>query len=267
MTESIAGLYLDMTLPEGTAGRPFVYINMVASVDGKITVEGSERGLGSDADKRLFYELRAHADAVLDGATTVRISGASPRLHDQGLIAWRRARGMSDEPIGVIITASADLPLDGSFFTSGAFQAVVFVAETAPPERIERLRQTGRPVHIVPAGRQAIAAMARILHDEYGVRRLLCEGGGTLNAEFIRLGIADELFLTVAPKIVGGRGNLTAVEGQPYGRDDMPALDLVSWHHYPPTGEVFTRWRFRHEEGETRRGGTEGAEGTETSNA
>src|SRR5437763_1540365 len=86
--------------PPTPAERPYVYINMVASVDGKITVEGSERGLGSDADKRLFHELRAHADAVLDGATTARISGASPRVRDADLVAWRRGRGLPPHPLG-----------------------------------------------------------------------------------------------------------------------------------------------------------------------
>ena len=244
MTASIPGLYLDLALPEPPPDRPYVYINMVASVDGKITVEGSERGLGSDADKRLFYELRAHADAVLDGANTARVSGASPRLRDDDLVEWRRARGMAPQPLGVLITASADLPLDTGFFTSQDYTAVVFAAETTPPDRLARLRATGRPVHIVPAGIEAVAAMVRVLHKEYGVNRLLCEGGGMLNAELVRLGLADELFLTIAPKIVGGRANLTSVEGQPYGRADMPPLDLAFWHHHAPTGEVFTRWRF-----------------------
>lgn len=245
MNASINGLYLDITFPEPPPNRPYVYINMVASVDGKITVEGSERGLGSEADKRLFYELRAHADAVLDGANTVRVSGASSRLRDPDLIAWRQAHGMSRTPISVLITASADIRPDIPFFTARDFEAVAFVSEHAPAERLQHLRETGRPVHLVPAGPAAVAEMARILHAEYGVRRLLCEGGATLNAEMIRLGLADELFVSVAPKIVGGRDTLTAVAGEPYGRDDMPLLDLLSWHHHPPTGEVFTRWRFR----------------------
>ncbi len=248
MSTSIAGLYLGIDFPAAPPGRPFVYINMVASVDGKITVEGSERGLGSEADKRLFHELRAHADAVLDGANTARISGSSPVVHDADLKQWRLDHGKRPQALGVLITASADLPLDRPFFTSDEFDAVVFVAETAPPERVTALRATRRPVHIVPAGRQAVAEMVRILHADYGVRRLLCEGGATLNAEFIRLGLADELFLTIAPKIVGGRDALTAVAGDPYGRDDMPLLDLVSWRHHAPTGEVFTRWRFRRAE-------------------
>ena len=241
---TIPGLYLDLAFPEPPPGRPYVYINMVASVDGKITVEGSERGLGSDADQRLFRELRVHADAVLDGASTARISGASSRIPDD-LKEWRVARSLPAQPLSVIITASANLPLESAFFTARDFEALVFVAESAPAERLERLRATGRPVHVVPAGIRAVAEMLRILRAEYGVRRLLCEGGGTLNAEIIRLGYADELFLTIAPKIVGGRGNLTAVEGEPYGRDDMPGLDLLFWYHHQPTGEVFTRWAFR----------------------
>src|SRR5690348_5438186 len=104
MSDGISGLYLDLTFPAPPSERPFVYINMVASVDGKITVEGSERGLGSEADKRLFYELRAHADAVLDGAATARVSGASPRIRDEDLRAWRLEHGLPEYPLGVLIT-------------------------------------------------------------------------------------------------------------------------------------------------------------------
>jgi riboflavin biosynthesis pyrimidine reductase len=240
---TIDGLYLALTFPEPPPDRPFVYINMVASVDGKTTVEGSERGLGSAADQRLFRELRAHADAVIDGATTARVSGASPALPED-IRQWRRAHGLPPLPLGVLITASGNLPLDLPFFTSPEFAAVVFVSADAPAARLDALRATPRPVHTVTPGIQGVADMARILRDRYGVRRLLCEGGATLNAQFIRLGIADELFLTIAPTIVGGRDTLTPVAGDPYGRADMPRLRLLSWHHHEPTGEVFTRWAF-----------------------
>ncbi len=242
---AIDGLYLSLIFPEPPPDRPFVYINMVATVDGKITVDGSERGIGSEADKRLFYELRAHAGAVLDGAATARLSGASPRVRPPDLQRWRRDRGQAAHPLGVLLTASGNLPLDSAFFTSEAFEAAVFAAETIPAERLAALRHTRRPVHLVPAGDSAVPAMLQVLHQQYGVQRLLCEGGGTLNSTFIHQGLADELFLSIAPKIAGGRDNLTAVEGEPFHRDTMPALELMSWHHHLPTGEVFTRWRFQ----------------------
>lgn len=231
-----------LRFPNPPADRPYVYINMVASVDGKITVEGSEQGLGSDVDKRLFYELRGLADAVLDGAATARISGASPRIRFDDIVAWRREQGLAPHPLGVLITASGDLDTSKSFFTSRQFAGVVFAAETMPPDRLERLRAAGRPVHVVPTGIAAIGEMLRVLRNEYGVRHLLCEGGGTVNAQFFHLDAADELFLTIAPLIVGGRENLTAVEGDPFIRNTVPRLALRSWQIHEPTGEIFTRW-------------------------
>jgi riboflavin-specific deaminase-like protein len=241
---SIPGLYLGLAFPEPPPGRPFVFINMVASVDGKTTVDGSERGLGSAADKRVFYELRANADAVLNGANTLRISGSSSLVRDADLVEWRRAHMPRPQGLGAVITASADLPLDAPFFTSRDFEAAVFVARTAPPERIQRLRQTGRAVHLIAEGNRGVTDTVRILHEAYGVRRLLCEGGATINAALIHQGLADELFLTIAPKIVAGRDSLSVVEGEPFHRDTMPALALISWYHHQPTGEIFTRWRF-----------------------
>jgi 2,5-diamino-6-(ribosylamino)-4(3H)-pyrimidinone 5'-phosphate reductase len=240
----IPGLYLGLEFPEPPPGRPFVFIDMVASVDGKTTVDGSERGLGSEADKRVFYELRANADAVLNGANTLRVSGSSSLVHDTDLVQWRRAHMSRPQALGAVITASANLPLDAGFFTSREFEAAIFVSRSAPAERVERIRATGRAVHLISEGDQGVADAVRILHDEYGIRRLLCEGGATINAALIHQNLADELFLTITPKIAAGRDNLSVVEGAPYHRDTMPALTLISWYHHPPTSEVFTRWRF-----------------------
>src|SRR5579864_3327543 len=84
--------------------RPIVYLNMVSSVDGKATVGGSERGLGSADDKRIMQELRSHADAVLNGATTLRVSGSSPLLRDAELVERRTQLGLARQPIGVIVS-------------------------------------------------------------------------------------------------------------------------------------------------------------------
>lgn len=245
-TSSIDGLYLALELDDAPGDeRPFVYINMVASVDGKIAVEGSERGLGSDADKRLFYELRGRADAVLNGGTTARTSGSSPRVRPEDVRTWRIERNLPAHPIGVLITESGQVPFDGPFFTDPTLRCVVFASRSIVASPLERLRAAGRPVHLIPGGVEGIGEMLRVLRQQYDVRRLLCEGGGTVNAGMVRLGAADELFLTIAPKIVGGHDIPTIVEGAPFGRADMPPLDLLFWQHHRPTGEVFTRWRFR----------------------
>src|SRR5262249_28060575 len=140
---------LDIDFPEPPPGRPFLYINMVASVDGKSTVEGSERGLGSEADKRLFHELRVHADVVLNGANTLRISGSSSLVREPDLVEWRQAHMPNPQALGAVMTASGNLPLDAPFFTSREFEGVVFVSRSAGAERVARLRAAGRPVHEV----------------------------------------------------------------------------------------------------------------------
>jgi len=240
--EAVRDLYRALDFPEPPADRPYLYINMVASVDGKATVDGSERGLGSAADKRVMQELRAHADAVVNGAQTLRISGSSPLVREPDLQALRRERGRAPQPLGVIISESGDLPLDHRFFTSREFDALVIVTEKTPPERIAAIRATGRKVAVVPPGPENGAAIAAVLRRDYGVRYALVEGGPTLNATLFHAGVVDELFLTLAPWVVGGRESLTPVEGQPFRRETMPPLRLLGLFHCRPTDELFLRY-------------------------
>jgi 2,5-diamino-6-(ribosylamino)-4(3H)-pyrimidinone 5'-phosphate reductase len=240
--EAVRGLYRALDFPEPPADRPYLYINMVASVDGKATVDGSERGLGSTGDKRIMQELRAHADAVINGAQTLRISGSSPTVRDADLQALRRELGRAPQPLGVIISQSGDLPLDHRFFTSREFDALVIVTEKTPPDRVAAIRATGRKVAIVPAGPDNGAAIATTLRRDYGVRYALVEGGPTINASLFHADVVDELFLTLAPWIVGGRESLTPVEGEPFSRETMPPLRLRGLFHCRSTDELFLRY-------------------------
>src|SRR5688572_9888313 len=127
--------YTALTFPDPPDDRPYVYLNMVSSVDGKVVIEGTERGLGSPVDQRLMRELRVHADVVLNGAGTLRASGTSSRLGDPALEALRVERGKPAAPIAATLSHSGDLPLDRTFFTARDFDAVVYLSEAASEER------------------------------------------------------------------------------------------------------------------------------------
>src|SRR4051812_5511903 len=58
--------YLNLTFPEPPDNRPYVYINMIGSLDGKAVIDRNEGGLGSTDDRARMQELRAHADAILN---------------------------------------------------------------------------------------------------------------------------------------------------------------------------------------------------------
>ncbi|MCK9485946.1 MAG: dihydrofolate reductase family protein [Dehalococcoidia bacterium] len=243
--------YAQLTFPDAPEGRPYVLVNMVMSGDGKIVIEGTEQGLGSSSDQALMGQLRSHADAVLNGAETLRKSGSSPLPASEEMRALREYRGLPRAPLGVVLSRSGDLPLDGEFFTSPAFESVVFLADSAHDDRRRAVEATGRRVVSVPVG-DSVRAMLRALRVDFGVRVLLCEGGAALNGALFDADAVDEYFVTVGARIVGGDVALTPVRG-----DRAPSsalvrpLTLVSAVTNPETSEVYLRYRVGTTQGRT----------------
>ncbi|MEO6398664.1 MAG: RibD family protein [Tepidiformaceae bacterium] len=237
--------YTALELPEPPEDRPYVLMNMVMSADGKVVIEGTEAGIGSKVDQRLMRELRVNADAVLNGANTLRASGTSSRLGDAGLEELRLGRGKPRFPMAVALSRSGELPLDKLFFTARDFDAVVYLSDAAPAERRAALVATGRPIYTVSAEGE-IAGMLKHMRQELDTKVLLVEGGPTVNAQMYALGVVDEFFLTLGPVIVGGKHTLTAVEGETaFGRDQVKRLELVAAVANSDTGEVYMRYRVR----------------------
>lgn len=235
--------YTALEFPDAPADRPYTAINMVMSADGRTTVEGSEHGLGSETDQRLMRELRVHFDVVLNGAATFRASGTSARLNRPELEQWRIERGMPPTPIAAVLTRSGDLPPDRRFFTDRSFDAVVYLSSAAPPTAHKRLAALGRPVIEVPQGEEIQAAFHH-MREQLGAQRILVEGGATLNGAIIQANLADEFFLTLAPKITGGPTQTPAVQWPtPASRATLQHLDLIQSHTDPQTNELFLRYK------------------------
>ncbi len=237
--------YTALEFPPARADRPYVIINMVMSVDGKVVIEDTEQGIGSKVDQRLMRELRVHADVVLNGATTLRKSGTSSRLGDPILEQLRESRGRTKSPIAAVVSASGDLPLERIFFTARDFEAVIYLSDAAPRDRRAALVATGRPIYAVPAA-TSLAAMLRHMRAELGAKLLLVEGGPTVNAGLFALGAVDEIFMSLGPVIVGGKDQITPVEGTDHFlRENAPRLSLV--HAFPngDTDEVYLRYRLK----------------------
>lgn len=237
--------YTALEFPEPPPDRPYTAINMVMSADGHTTVEGSERGLGSPTDQRLMRELRVHFDVVLNGAATFRASGTSARLNRPELEQWRLERGMTPSPIAAVLTRSGDLPAERRFFTDNSFDAVIYLSSAAPPDARQRLETLGRPVVEVPAGQEVEAAFQH-MRDALGARRVLVEGGATLNGAIIQANLCDELFLTLAPKIVGGPETLPAVRWPgAVARNNLQTLALSHQYTDAKSGELFLRYKLK----------------------
>lgn len=240
--------YLSLTFPPPPEGRPYVIVNMVGSIDGKAVVEGNEQGLGSAQDKARMQELRAHADAVLNGAGTMRKSGATSRIADPALVAWRREHGkQNDYPLGVLLTHMAGFELTGDYFDGSGLEAVI-VGSDISPERAEEIQALGpRVVHIAEGGAGLLEAL-RYLREQRDVRLLLVEGGPTVNAQLLHLGVVDEFFLTLGPTLVGGKDTLTILEGDhPATKATVPHAALLSVIANDEASELYLRYRLHND--------------------
>ena len=57
-----------------------------------------------------------------------------------------------------------------------------------------------------------ISKLLKILHKK-GIKKILLEGGGTINWSFLKNGLVDEMIVTISPYVLGGRNSISLVEG------------------------------------------------------
>lgn len=233
-------IYDDVQFPEPMNERPYIALNMVSTVDGKATLdEGRVRGpIGSPVDRALMGRLRVHVDGVVRGASTVRRSPYYPGVPEK-LEHRRIDRGLDRQPLAIVISASGDLPVDAPFFTDAPRRPLVIAPEAIAQSRLASLRGVADTLLVGEHSVDVRAALKRLRH-EHQINHLLSEGGPRLNYEFLRAGLLDELFWTVAPKLGGHAGDLTLVHG-PEVLSPLPALQLLSAH--AGADELFLRYK------------------------
>jgi riboflavin-specific deaminase-like protein len=181
--------------------RPYVVLNFVASLDGHATIEGRSGPLGSDTDMEMLQRLRTRVDAVMIGAGTMRAERYGRIVPSPDLRAYRERVGLAHDPLAVIVSGRLDLPWDAPLFTDGGGRIVVFTAaDTDPPETATQLTVVRHEATV------DLGEALRWLRHERGIRSVLSEGGPILHGRLREEGLADELFLTIAPKLVGGTG-------------------------------------------------------------
>jgi riboflavin biosynthesis pyrimidine reductase len=182
-------------------GRPWVLLNMVASADGAIALEGRSGGLSSAGDKDLFFALRAIADVILVGAGTVRAEDYGPPKVRAEWKAGRTARGQSPAPRLVVLSGSLLLDPGARLFTepSDAERPIILTHAASDPAKRERLAEVA---DIVISGETMVDLGIALRTLDAAV--ICCEGGPRLNGELIAAGLVDELRLSIAPLIAGG---------------------------------------------------------------
>ena len=220
-SEPETSLYKEITFKNAHSNRPYTFINMVSTIDGKIiTGERNEpvNDLGSDIDHLLMHRLEGKADAVLVGANSLRASGVTwnPKTHAR-----------------IVVTKSGNIPWDSQFLTNG--DAIVLTTEDS------NLEPHGS-VTVIKAGKTELdweSALKQLLNR--GIKVINVLGGSEINAQLLEREFIDEIFMTLAPKIKLGSDTPTIAGGTPLKREAVQKFNLVG--HEAVGSEIFLRYR------------------------
>jgi len=141
----------------------------------------------------------------------------------------RRKNELAEYNLRVVVSGSASLDPRAKIFEHKFSPLIILVTEQAPPSRVTRLKKLGAIVHASGKREINFTRALQWLRREWNVKSLLCEGGGAINAALFRENLVDEIYLTLCPKIFGGRDAPTMADGLGIERlaDAMP-LQLKS---------------------------------------
>ena len=199
--------------------KPFVILNAATSIDGKIATKNGDSKLSSSEDLKRVHKLRSQVDAILVGKNTV--------LKDNPLLTVRKVKGKN--PIRIIIDSKGTIPSKAKILqTSKTIPTIIAVSKSISKSNLEKLKKF--PVEIIITGTSNVnlKSLLRILYKKK-ISKILVEGGGTVNWEFIKNNLIDELFITVSPYIIGGSNSISLAEGTGFSKVlDSPKLSLKS---------------------------------------
>ncbi len=209
-------------------GLPFVSLKWAMSADGKIAaVGGDSKWITSDASRALVHRLRAAHDAVLVGINTLIADGARLNARNE---TGEKVR----QPRRVILDSNARTPLDAPLWSAEGGAVLIVCATDAPAERVTAL--TARGAKVISVERRnftlPLEAVLKALVKER-IQSVLVEGGSAVLGSFADSRLADQAYIFIAPKIVGGIGSATAVGGRGVSRVAeslelrAPRVDLI----------------------------------------
>ena len=203
-------------------------MNVVSTLDGKVSRDGTSSGIGSDADRLVMRTIRSKVDAIMVGAGTIRAEKLSLSVTDEQASA-RKERGEREQPLGIVLSKT------GGGLDIGELKEAIPNLLVLTKKALAKAQASGNE----PKGNE-LEAYLETLSADYGVKTLLVEGGPTVNHSMFREKLVDELFLTLTPKVYGGQ-EPNLVSGEPI-RD--AAIDqnqeLMSIHSH--RSELFLRY-------------------------
>ena len=196
-----------------------VILSAAISIDGKISTRTNDSKISSKEDSIRLHKLRSKVDAILIGKNTL--------LQDDPLLTVRHTKGKN--PIRVILDSKGTIPITSRIIkTSSEIPTIIVVSKKITDVNLSKLKKL--PVEIIISGENSVNL--KLLMKKLSTKKIktiLVEGGGTVNWEFIKNNIFNELIVTLSPYLIGGNDSISFVEGKGFAKiTNSPKLKLKS---------------------------------------
>jgi len=196
-----------------------VILSAAISIDGKISTRSNDSKLSSQEDTIRLHKLRSKVDAILIGKNTL--------LKDDPLLTVRHTKGKN--PTRIILDSKGTISKNSKIIkTSDKIPTIIAVSKKITKVNLSKLKKL--PVEIIISGENSVNL--KLLMKKLSTKKIetiLVEGGGTVNWEFIKNNIFDELIITLSPYLIGGNDATSLVEGKGFSKIvNSPNLKLKS---------------------------------------
>ena len=199
--------------------KPHIILSAAISIDGKIATYSGDSKLSSQKDIIRLHKLRSQVDGILVGKKTVE--------HDNPLLTIRFAKGKN--PIRIILDSNGAISAKSNILkTTNQVPTIIAVSKKISQANLRKLNQF--PLEIIKTGENSvnIKSLMKQLFQR-GLKTILIEGGGTVNWQFIKNNLFDEIYLTISPFIIGGAEAISFVQGKGFNKIlQSPKLKLKS---------------------------------------
>lgn len=176
------------------------------SIDGKISTRKNDSAISSKLDLVRVHKLRSTVDGIVIGISTV--------LEDDPMLNVRYSTTRKKNPTRIIIDSKARIPLNSRIIeSSNKIQTIIAVTHNASPRKIKEIQSKGTQVLVYGNGRVNLRNLFQQL-EKMGLKKIIVEGGGEINWSVLKLGLVNELVVTISPVVIGGRDAKTLVEGK-----------------------------------------------------
>ena len=183
--------------------KSMIVLSAAMTLDGKIGQRNNKVVLSSKSDKIRVHKLRSKFDAILVGKNTVE--------QDDPLLTVRHAKGKN--PIRIILDSHGTIKNTSKIIkTAKNIPTIIVISQLVSKRNFSRLKNL--PLDVIVCGKNQvdIRKLVPILCKK-GIKKILVEGGGTLNLSFLKNNLINEIIVTITPFVLGSENSVNLFEG------------------------------------------------------